>query len=128
MSDVPTNEPVRGAKETSPTRLIVLLSIFGIALAGLLYDYCVARPAIKTAYDKVENMLEGGKRGDMSVSPDDVQKEVGRSPSEVQDLENGKIEIYTWRSGMPTAQVLFVCRVHGPQVAAAVLGHSKRAS
>jgi hypothetical protein len=101
MSDVPTKEPAPAAKGTSPLRLIVLLSIFGIALAGLLYDYCVARPASKAAYDKVITMLEDEERTELSISPEDVQKEIGQKPSAVEDLENGKIEIYSWRSGMP---------------------------
>ena len=101
MSDVPTTEPAPAAKGTNPLRLIVLLSIFGIALAGLLYDYTVARPASKAAYDKVITMLEDEERTELSISPEDVQKEIGQKPSAVEELENGKIEIYSWRSGMP---------------------------
>ena len=53
MSDVrPTSLEVEPnspdpAKGTSATRLVILLLIFGVALASLLYDYCVARPGIK---------------------------------------------------------------------------------
>jgi hypothetical protein len=101
MSDAPTTDPAPPAKGTSPVRLILLLSIFGIALAGLLYDYCVARPASAAAYEKVLAMLEDEERIDLSITPDKVQKEIGEEPSSVEELENGLIEVYSWRSGMP---------------------------
>jgi len=46
-------------------------------------------------------MLEDEERTELSISPEDVQKEIGQKPSAVEELENGKIEIYSWRSGMP---------------------------
>lgn len=91
-------------KGTNPVRLIVLLAIFGLALVGLLYDYCIARPAIQKAGKEVEGLLEGktpDPDGDGIVTADEVQSVLGRKPAEVEPLSNGKIEIYQWRSGLP---------------------------
>ena len=92
------------AKETSPLRLIVLLLVFGVALAGLLYDYTIARPAIKKADQTIQGLLEGSIKdpsGDGAVTEDEVQSLLGSKPSSVTQLENGKIEVYSWRSGLP---------------------------
>jgi hypothetical protein len=92
------------AKETSPLRLIVLLSVFGVALVGLLYDYTIARPAIKKADNTIQGLLEGSIKdpsGDGAVTEDEVQSLLGSKPSRVTQLETGKIEVYSWRSGLP---------------------------
>jgi hypothetical protein len=111
MSDVPptTEEQCpctapHPAKETSPLRLIVLLLVFGVALACLLYDYTIARPAIKKALISIQGLLEGSIKdpsGDGAVTEDEVQSLLGSKPSRVTQLETGKIEVYSWRSGLP---------------------------
>ena len=40
--------------------------------------------------------------GDGTVSDAEVQDLIGRPPTETKALSNGKIELYTWRSGLPT--------------------------
>lgn len=90
--------------KSSPLRLVILLLIFGIALTGLLYDYCIARPAWKVAYDDIQGLLEGrvpDPNEDGTVTDDEVESVLGRKPSTIEHLSNGKIDIYTWRSGFP---------------------------
>ena len=96
--------PAPAAKGTSPVRLIILLLIFGVALAGLLYDYCIARPAHGKAYRTVVGLLDGrtpDPDGDGAVTDNEVQTILERDPSTVEQLPNGKIEIFSWRSGLP---------------------------
>jgi hypothetical protein len=109
-SEEPTSEEQRPytaphpAKETSPLRLIVLLLVFGVALVGLLYDYTIARPAIKKADKTIQGLLDGSMKdpsGDGAVTEDEVQSLLGSKPSRVTQLETGKIEVYSWRSGLP---------------------------
>ena len=98
------NVAAKTAKGTNPLRLVILLLIFGIALIGLLYDYSIARPAHKEAYETVDAMLADKNPdpdSDGTVSDDKVQSELGRKPSKTELLSNGKIEIYSWRSGLP---------------------------
>ncbi len=98
------NAPLPPAKGTSPLRLVILLLIFGIALAGLLYDYCIARPAQKDAYNKILGLLDGSTpdpSGDGTVTDDEVQSILGNKPTGTKALTNGKIETYSWRSGLP---------------------------
>ena len=111
MSDIPPTTAEQGsgtapppAKETSPLRLILLLLVFGVALVGLLYDYTIARPAIQKADETIQAVLEGtikDPNNDGGVTEAEVQDLLGRQPSTVKQLENGKIEIYSWRSGLP---------------------------
>ncbi len=108
MSDVQPllNEktPPVATKGTSPWRLVLLLAVFGVALAGLLYDRCVARPDLQRASDTIERLLSdtnADPNGDGTVTEDEVQSELGRKPASVQKLANGQVERYTWPSGLP---------------------------
>jgi hypothetical protein len=112
MSDAePTAEDRGGSdvasatsKGTSPLRLIILLIIFGTALAGLLYDYTIARPAIQKADNTIQGLLSGSIEdpdGDGTVTANEVQALIGSAPSRVKQLTNGRIEVYSWRSGLP---------------------------
>ncbi len=108
MSDVqPTAEEKDRpgpAKNTSPLRLVVLLLVFGVALAGLLYDYCIARPSINKADKLIENLLQNpdaDPNGDGTVTEDEVQSVLGCKPAQINNIPNGKVEVYTWRSGLP---------------------------
>ena len=114
MSDVqstPENPEVADGstgqqKGTNPLRLIILLSVFGVALAGLLYDYCIARPGIKKADKMLQGLLDGSIKDpnqDGTVTDQEVQTLIGRAPSnpDFRKLPNGKIEVYSWRSGLP---------------------------
>lgn len=93
-------------KGTSPLRLILLLMVFGVALIGLLYDYTIARPGIAKAKDTVEAMLNQDPNtdpnNDNTITPDEVQQVLGRKPSSVEQRSNCLVEVYSWRSGLPT--------------------------
>jgi hypothetical protein len=92
------------AKETNLIRLVVLLLIFGVALVGLLYDYCVARPAHHRATQTIFGLLTGTTAdpdGDGAITDDEVQSIMGCKPSKIEMLRDGKIEVYSWRSGLP---------------------------
>ena len=92
------------ARDANLIRLAILLIIFGVALAGLLYDYCVARPAHYRATETIVGLLTGTTAdpdGDDAITDDKIQSILGCKPSEVEMLSNGKIEIYSWRSGLP---------------------------
>lgn len=91
-------------KGTNPLRLTVLLLILGVALALLLFDYGIARPQFQKADAQIQGLLEGtikDPNGDGTVTEDEVQTILGRSPIEVKDLPNGKMEVYHWRSVVP---------------------------
>jgi hypothetical protein len=100
----PAEPKPTAAEGANPLRLIVLLLVFGIALAGLLYDYTVARPAIKKANQDVQGCFTGTTPDpdeDGTFTDDEVQDILQRKPWKIENLENGKIEIYKWRSGLP---------------------------
>ncbi len=112
MSDLQSKEEERGgsaatpspAKGTNPVRLVLLLLLFGLALAGLLYDYTIARPSIQKADRTIQGLLDGSiedPNNDDTVTPDEVQLMLGAQPSRVEPLSNGTIEVYSWRSGLP---------------------------
>jgi hypothetical protein len=82
----------------------LLLLLFGLALAGLLYDYTIARPSIQKADRTIQGLLDGSiedPNNDDTVTPDEVQLMLGSQPSRVEPLSNGTIEVYSWRSGLP---------------------------
>ena len=94
----------RPAEGTNPLRLVVLLLVFGVALAGLLYDYTIARPNIHKADQVIQGLLDGTLKdpnNDGTVTAGEVQLMIGDTPSRVQQLSGGMIEIYSWRSGLP---------------------------
>ncbi len=104
-SDVPAQAPPAkpGEEGTNPLRLVILLSIFGLALAGLLYDYTIARPALQRADALVRGCFQGETEDpdkDGTFTDDEIQLILQRKPAEVEPLPNGKIEIYKWRSGL----------------------------
>ena len=112
MSDRRSTEEEQGgsrtttspAKDTNPLRLVLLLLLFGLALAGLLYDYTIARPNIQKADRTIQGLLDGSiedPNSDHTVTPDEVQLMLGIQPSRVEPLSNGMIEIYSWPSGLP---------------------------
>jgi hypothetical protein len=113
-------QPTTTAEEgTNPVRLVVLLLIFGLALAGLLYDYTIARPAVQKADQLIQGCFSGQTEDpddDGTYTDDEIQMILQRKPAETEDLSNGKIEIYTWRSGLPfrdhTLYVVYVGRNH----------------
>ena len=94
------------AKGSSPLRLILLLMVFGVALIGLLYDYTIARPGIDNANKTVEAMLRQDPNtdpnNDNTITPEEVQQVLGRKPSRVEQRSNCMVEVYSWRSGLPT--------------------------
>ena len=92
------------SRETNLIRLVILLLIFGVALSGLLYDYCVARPAHDRATQTIFGLLTGTTAdpdGDGAITDDEAQSILGCKPSAIEMLSNGKIEVYSWRSGLP---------------------------
>ncbi|MHB0956504.1 MAG: hypothetical protein ACYC0X_10140 [Pirellulaceae bacterium] len=94
----------RPANGTNPIRLILLLLVFGVALACLLYDYTIARPNIQKADQTIQGLMEGSIKdpnGDGTVTADEVQLILGNKPSRIDQLPNGMIEVYSWRSGLP---------------------------
>jgi hypothetical protein len=112
MTDVPSSqaelggspsEPA-GAKSASSLRLVLLLIIFGAVLICGLYDYTIARPAVKKANRIVQDLLEQkipDPNNDNTVTPDEVQQLIGCQPTRVEQKPNYMVEVYSWRAGIP---------------------------
>ena len=97
-------------------RMVVLLLIFGLALVGLLYDYCIARPGLKEADELVKGLLDGtveDPNKDNLVTDIEVQSLLGKEPSDTQVLGNAKKEVYRWISGLPTRKYELWCSYTG---------------
>ncbi len=111
MSDVPPTAQGQApqsaptpSKETSPLRLILLLLVFGVLLACLLYDRTIARPTFEKATKIVLDLLDEkmpDPNHDGGITQAEIQDLLGRAPTSVQQVENGLIELYSWRGGIP---------------------------
>lgn len=102
----------------SKIRMAVLLSVLGVALVGLLYDYCIARPSHRRADQLLGSLLAGEQdpNGDGIITDSEVHSLLGREPSDTQQLANGKIETYRWVSGMPTRKYQLWVAYSGKQL------------
>jgi hypothetical protein len=81
-----------------------LLGLLALMLAALWYDYKVARPAVEDAYERIARLNSeiNSRPGKMFMTNKDVQNELKRTPIR-QFSEGGyMVEVYGWRSGLPT--------------------------
>tara|TARA_R110002049_G_scaffold72490_6_gene187383 strand:+ start:66300 stop:66950 length:651 start_codon:yes stop_codon:yes gene_type:complete len=79
-----------------------LLMVLTVMVGMLAYDYRVARPSVDRAYQKiVQRTTEVNNSPARSLTNQDVQTLITKSPSRTfmdgQDL----VEVYSWRSGLP---------------------------
>ena len=125
---VPARRPLRRRK---PARCgsSVLLLVFGVALAGLLYDYTIARPAIQKADQTIQGLLEGtikDPNNDGGVTEAEVQDLLGRQPSTRH--ATGKRQDRGLQLAQRTAlsHVRSVRRVFRTETASAAFGHHQR--
>ena len=103
-----TPEQSTATTQAAPTsgsskRLVILLCILALGLAGMGYDQYVARPAVEAAY---QSIIE--KHGEINASPGktftnkDVQELIGKTPARTLTNPDGNtVEIYQWRAGLP---------------------------
>lgn len=94
------------ATESSGNTLrYVLFGILGLLLVALGYDRMVARKHVDAAYEKIDalnrNINASSER--RAMTNEDVQKELGRQPSNSYTRDDGKeyVEEYRWMSGLP---------------------------
>lgn len=111
----PNHEPNSATAERgggSSLRMLILLLILGLGIAALAYDYLVARPALKQAQTTIEKLLDGRLQdpdGDGTVSDIEVHELLKLTPETVTNVDNGKVEMFAWQSGLPTRKYqLFV--------------------
>ena len=107
---------------TSPLRLIVLLSLLTVFGGALLYDWVIAPPRVKAAYDNLNDTVraynefglapESEKSADGKGGPvvgnkggllyrQDIQNILGMSPTKVEKFERYTIEHYCWWGRIP---------------------------
>ena len=114
------------AAKTSPLRLMILLSVLVVAGGALVYDWVIAPPRVKAAYDNLNNTIlkhnelgvrtvakkegdkaaddkateEAGKMGGLLYSKD-IQKILGMTPSKTEKTEFYTVEYYRWWGWIP---------------------------
>jgi len=102
-----TSVPADAANTVAPKRgalrLIVLLSLLGLMLLALAYDYRVARPRVKSAYDRIASLNDA-----MNASPESIptlnthiHKEIGRTPNRTFTEGRYRVEVFSWTAGLP---------------------------
>jgi hypothetical protein len=98
----PDTSPTSDRDGSGKLRLKILLCVFVVALVALGYDFLIARPGVVRAYDKVEkaNVAVAGVPLERLTNAD-VQKLVGRQPSETYEDGPYTIELYSWTAGIP---------------------------
>ena len=93
--------PSRG----SPLRLGILLLVLAVAIGALVYDFQIAKPGSEAASEKIKNLVETRNqqsvRDSGPVTSADVQKELGRSPTWVEEEPTHTIEWYCWWGKTP---------------------------
>jgi len=107
-------------RPTSPLRLMVLLGILIVFGGALIYDWVIAPPRVKAAFDKLNDTILKhneigltadakaktdasspiGQRGGLVYS-EDVQKILGMAPTKVEKSERYTIEHYCWWGWIP---------------------------
>ena len=115
------------AKKASPVRLMILLGVLVAVCGALAYDWVIAPPQVKAAYDKLEatalkrNELgfrpRAAKAGDPKetretvsidgggmIYSEEVQEILGMTPSRTEKKEQYTIEYYRWWGWIPRNQ------------------------
>ena len=113
--------PSHGVPAPSPLRLIILLSVLVVVGGALLYDWVIAPPRVKAAYDKLHAEVleynESGLRPDVknaknpqavtAAKPDgmlyseDIQKILEMTPTKTEKSDLYTIEHYCWWGWIP---------------------------
>jgi hypothetical protein len=89
----------------NPLRLGILLLVLTACIAALVYDYQVAKPGSEAAEAKIKQLVES--RNVMAASAAgpvlsaDVQKELGRAPTWVEEQPTYTVEWYCWWGKVP---------------------------
>jgi hypothetical protein len=96
--------PAKATSSASGIRPLVLFGLLGLMLLALWYDYKVARPAVEDAYARIGQLntdinSRGGKK---YMTNQDVQNELKRAPIDTFTKNGYMVEVYGWRSGLPT--------------------------
>jgi len=89
----------------SPVALIIriaLISILALLVIGLIYDYQVARPAHKKAWEEIDAMLDAKNTdaGTVKITNKDVAEKFGFGPSSTYKEGRFTVEVYSWRTGL----------------------------
>lgn len=107
----------------SPLRLAILLGVLGVFAGALLYDWVIAPPRVKAAYDKLHETAlkhnelsvksdpkksgekEGGNSEDNKIGGmlyhEDIQKIIGMPPTKIEKTDLYTIEHYCWWGWIP---------------------------
>jgi len=115
----PAHAPPHPNRPTSPLRLMVLLGVLIVFGGALIYDWVIAPPRVKAAFDKLNETIlkhnEVGLTADAKAKADaspiaqrggliyseDVQKILGMAPTKVETSERYTIEHYCWWGWIP---------------------------
>ncbi len=91
-----------GKSSTALAIRIVLLVVLGLLVVGLIYDYWVARPAHKKAWDDIQVMLQSKNTdaGVVKITNKEVQEKFGRAPSSTYKDGRFTVEVFSWRTGL----------------------------
>lgn len=101
----PSESPAPPAPAAGSARLrqAILLGLLLLMLGALWYDYSIARPAVKDAYQRIAqlNQSVNGSGNKTYMTEKDVQKELNRQPIDSFREQGYFVEVYGWRSGLP---------------------------
>ncbi len=92
----------RGASQATLIRQIVMVVVLLVVVGAAVYDFQVARPAAKAAYDTIMAKADEHIRSSKPpLSAADVQEVLKRKPSYSEKGPNKYVEKYSWISGLP---------------------------
>jgi len=112
------------AAKASPWRLVMMLGVLVVVCCALVYDWAIAPPRVKAAYDKLEKTAlkrnelgfrpraakAGGPKETVSLEgggmiySEEVQEILGMTPSRTEKKELYTIEYYRWWGWIPRNQ------------------------
>ena len=91
-------EPSANASRRKNFLYLVLAMMIGM----LGYDYRVARPSVDRAYQKIaQRNVEVNDSPERSLTNEDVQALITKTPSRTFSDGRDLVEVYSWRSGLP---------------------------
>ena len=97
VSPAPPQDPGRNL------RLITLLTVLGLLLFAVWYDYKIARPGVDEAFEIVGNINHRINRSPSmpAMRSQDVQQALGFTPNYTIKKGPYVIEVYAWTAGLP---------------------------